>query len=176
MADPSKNDSADFIDQARWLLEWHNRRGETFTTRAVALLGFVGVFLTLLLQGAALRGITATSWTWVFLGGSLAALLWSGLFAVCAIAPREIVVPKVNQLRHWWKVHAAEPYPGTSAPKIAESFLNSSDLSKISAVSSAMEAANQRGKHFRKAVGGMLVAFFFLTLLLCNILWHTWGK
>ena len=33
-----QTDSADFIDQARWLLEWHNRRSEAFTTRAVAVL------------------------------------------------------------------------------------------------------------------------------------------
>ena len=39
-----------FIDQARWLLEWDRQRSESFVNRAIAILGFDGVALTLLLD------------------------------------------------------------------------------------------------------------------------------
>ena len=37
-----------FTTQARWLLEWHNKRNNGFSTRSVAILGFTGVILALL--------------------------------------------------------------------------------------------------------------------------------
>lgn len=42
MTGPNNDERAEFIEHAKWLLEWHNKRGEAFTTRAVALLGFKG--------------------------------------------------------------------------------------------------------------------------------------
>jgi hypothetical protein len=171
-----ETDSADFIEQARWLLEWHNKRSEAFTTRAVAVLGFVGVVLALLLQGAGLDDIKASGWTWTFLGASLLALVTSGFFAVLTITPQPTAVPSVAQLRHWWKRHAAGPVKGSSPPQIAESLLNSGDLSGVSAVSAAKEDADRRGWRFKVAVRGMVVAFLSLSLLLCNILSQTWGK
>lgn len=176
MAATPESDSADFIEQARWLLEWHNKRSEAFTTRAVAVLGFVGVVLALLLQGAGLNGIKATGWTWTFLGASLLSLLISGLLAVLTITPHPTAVPSVAQLRHWWKRHAAGPVKGSSAPQIAESLLNGGDLSEVSAVSAAMEDADRRGARFAIAVRGMVAAFLSLSLLLCNVLSQTWGK
>ena len=176
MTPSPETDSADFIEQARWLLEWHNKRSEAFTTRAVAVLGFVGVILALLLQGAGLDDISASGWTWTFLGASLLALVTSGLFAVLTIAPQPIAVPSVAQLRYWWKRHAAGPVKGSSAPQIAESLLNSNDINGVSALSAAKEDADHRGERFKIAVAGMVAAFCSLSLLLCNILSQTWGK
>ena len=50
-----------FKDQARWLLEWHNKRNDGFATRAVALLGFAGVIVALLPRGLDLSGSTFRS-------------------------------------------------------------------------------------------------------------------
>lgn len=176
MASTPATDSADFIEQARWLLEWHNRRSEAFVTRAVALLGFVGVVLGLLFQGADLKGVDATHWTWMFLGASLLGLLVAGLYSVRTIAPQPIAAPSVQQLRHWWKRHANRPIVGSTAPNIAESLLNSGDLTGVSALSAAKEDADRRGERFKKAVAGMVVALGGLTALLCNILTQTWRK
>lgn len=176
MSGPSENDSADFIDQARWLLEWHDRRSEAFTVRAVAVMGFVGVVLALLVQGAGLKGIKPTEWTWLFLGGSLITLALAGIFAVLTLAPHRNVAPSVNQLRSWWKDHANAPVLGTGGPNIAESLLNSRDLSAESAVSSAKAEADKRGKRFTIAFRFMVCSFVFLSLLFANILCHTWGK
>ena len=40
-------DAEVYIEQARWLLEWHNRRSEAFVNRAVGVIGFDGVALAL---------------------------------------------------------------------------------------------------------------------------------
>ena len=78
MASPDHDESAAFTEQARWLIEQHNNRSEAFTTRAVALLGFEGVILALLLQGAGLDGMTASGWTWTWLLLTIAALTRQG--------------------------------------------------------------------------------------------------
>lgn len=168
--EPPADDSAQFIDQARWLLEWHNRRSEAFMTRAAALLGFVGVVLALLLQGADLGGIEPTAWTWTLLVATLIALLVTGFNALRTIRAEQISAPSVQDLRHWWGKHAQEPHPGRAGPQIAESLLNSARMNEVSAVSAAMEDAERRAKTFKHATSWMLVSFVLLALLLCNVL------
>jgi hypothetical protein len=170
----SANDSADFIDAARWLLEWHNRRSEAFTTRAVALLGFVGVVLALILQGADLKDVDGTAWTRWFLLLAVVALLVAALFALLTISSKPVAVPSVAQLRHWWGRHVQEPVKGSSGPLIAESLLNSSKITEVSAVSAAMEEADKRADRFQIAIWAMLVALVMLSALTLNILQHLW--
>lgn len=174
MTSSPDNDSADFIEQARWLLGWHNARSEAFTTRAVALLGFVGVILALLLQGSGLKGIDPSRWTWTFLVTSVLALLFSAFFALRTISPKVTAMPKVSQLRDWWVAHSAEPHPGTAAPQIAESLLNGKRIDEESAVSAALEHADSCAKSFTRSIRSMLVALVLLSLLLVNILLNAW--
>lgn len=174
MTSTPDNDSADFIEQARWLLEWHNARSEALTTRAVALLGFVGVILALLLQGSGLKGIDPSRWTWALLVASVFALLISATFALRTISPQVTAMPKVSQLREWWAAHRAEPHPGTATPQIAESLLNGMRVNEESAVSAALEHANSRAKSFSWSIRSMLVALVLLSLLLINILLNSW--
>jgi hypothetical protein len=63
LASPNHDESAAFAAHARWLIEQHNKRSEAFTTRSVALLGFQGVILALLLQGAGIDAVDASRWT-----------------------------------------------------------------------------------------------------------------
>ena len=168
------NDSADFIEQARWLLGWHNARSEAFTTRAVALLGFVGVILALLLQGSGLKGIDPSRWTWTFLVSAVLALLLSAFFALRTISPKITAMPKVSQLRDWWVAHSAEPHPGTAAPQIAESLLNGKGIEEVSAVSAALDHADSCAKSFTWSIRSMLVALVLLSLLLFNVLLNAW--
>ena len=174
MTSSPDNDSADFIEQARWLLGWHNARSEAFTTRAVALLGFVGVILALLLQGSGLKGIDPSRWTWTLLVTSVLALLFSAFFALRTISPKVTAMPKVSQLRDWWVAHSAEPHPGTAAPQIAESLLNGKRIDEESAVSAALEHADSCAKSFTRSIRSMLVALVLLSLLLVNILLNAW--
>ncbi len=176
MTGPANDESAEFIEHARWLLEWHNRRGEAFTTRAVALLGFNGVILALLLQGAGLDGIVATNWTWTWLVSSVVALLIAAILSLLTILPTEMRMPGIPQLRHWWKDHAEEPHAGYAGPQIAESLLYSKDLSGRSPISDAKAEADQRAKRFKAAITVMLVGFGLLSLLLFNVMSHAWGR
>jgi hypothetical protein len=176
MTGPDNDESAEFIEHARWLLEWHNKRGEAFTTRAVALLGFNGVILALLLQGAGLEGIKATVWTWIWLGSSVTALLIAAVFSLLTITPTEMSMPGIPQLRHWWKAHAAEPHAGFAGPQIAESLLYSKDVTGRSPVSDAKDEADKRAKRFKVAITTMLVGFALLALLLFNVMSHAWGR
>jgi hypothetical protein len=168
------NDSAEFIEQARWLLGWHNARSEAFTTRAVALLGFVGVILALLLQGSGLKGIDPSRWTWSLLVSSVLALLLSAFFALRTISPKLTAMPKVSQLRDWWVAHSAEPHPGSTAPQIAESLLNGKSINGDSAVSAALEHADACATSFTRSIRAMLVALVLLALLLFNVLFSAW--
>lgn len=148
---------------------------EALTTRAVGLLGFVGVILALLLQGSGLKGIDPSQWTWAFLVASVFALLISAIFALQTISPKVTAMPKVHQLREWWGAYSAEPYPGTASPQIAESLLNSMRIDDESAISAALEHANSCAKSFSWSVRSMLLALIFLSLLLINILLISWS-
>jgi hypothetical protein len=46
-----------FVDQARWLIEVHTARGDSVQQRATALLGLIGVMLSLILTGLADRAV-----------------------------------------------------------------------------------------------------------------------
>lgn len=168
------NDSADFIEHARWLLEWHNARSEALTTRAVALLGFVGVILALLLQGSGLKGIEASPLTSILFVASVFVLLLCAFFALRTISPEPTAMPKVSQLRESWATYTAKPYPGTTAQQIAESLLNGQKLTEDSALSSALEHADSRAKWFSYSTKSMLVALLLLSLLLSDILFNSW--
>lgn len=175
MSGHSNDESAEFIEHARWLLEWHNKRGEAFTTRAVALLGFNGVILAVLLQGAGLDGIDASGWTWTWLAGTVALLLASALFSLLTILPAEMVMPGIPQLRHWWKVHSASPTAGFFGPQVAESLLYSRDITGRSPLSDAKTEADLRAKRFKWSIRLMLAGFIVLSFLVVNVMHHAWG-
>lgn len=86
---PAANDEIDaFNEQARWLLEWHNKRTDGFSTRSVALLGFTGVILALLPRGLDLDGrIDATLGIRIALIATAALLLCTAAFCLLVLAP-----------------------------------------------------------------------------------------
>lgn len=176
MTGPDNDESAEFIEHARWLLEWHNKRGEAFTTRAVALLGFNGVILALLLQGAGLEGVEASKWTWVWLVSSVTALLIAAVLSLLTITPTEMRMPGIPQLRHWWNDHMEEPRAGFTGPRIAESLLYGKSVTARSPISDAKLEADKRAKRFKAAIRVMLVGFALLALLLFNVMSHAWGR
>jgi len=61
--------------------------------RAVAILGFNGVMMALLHQGAGFQDIHRTAWTWALLVAALLALLASAVIALSAIALATVRMP-----------------------------------------------------------------------------------
>lgn len=161
----SADDSLVFAEQARWLLEWHNTRSEAFASRAVAVLGFDGVIMALLLQGFGVRGIDATATVWVLLFITAAFLLLSAGFAVATIVPHTVAMPSVQDLRAGWATHAGSPRASYAGPLVAESLLHATNLDTTSPVSAAKEEGDTRAGRFSWAVRALLAAIVFLGAL-----------
>jgi hypothetical protein len=77
-----------FLDQARWLLEQQQRRGTGFQQTAVALIGFDGVLLAVLVSGDALGHVTRYHVAWWATVIGAAFLVLSAVAAVMTILPR----------------------------------------------------------------------------------------
>lgn len=171
---PPGSDSELFIDHARWLMEWHSKRSESITARAVSLLGFVGVVLALMFQGAALN-LKPSGYTWALLTVTLVAFVTAGICSLMAIMVRSMSVPSVDNLRDWWVAHVRSPKPGTMAPQFAEAYLNSlGSGGNKSPVSESKIDADARAKFFRSAVIATGVGLVSLSILLFNVLNLIW--
>lgn len=162
--------SIEFLEQARWLLEWHNKRSEAITTRATALLGFVGVVLALLLQGSSIGGIEPRWWTWLLLVTSLVGLLATSVYALFAVLPKKVNMPSVSQLREWWSKKIAEPGRGQTGAQIAESILFGQNTDADSPISDAVEEATDRAVNFKVAAWALLCTFVPLSGLVLDVL------
>lgn len=93
-----------FLEQARWLLEQQQRRAATFQQTSVALVGFDGVLLALLLSNDTLGTFVRYSAAWW--AGTIAALLFalSALIGVLVLVPFGMYsVPADTTISHWAK-------------------------------------------------------------------------
>lgn len=175
MTDKS-GDSRDFLDQARWLLEWHNKRSEALTTRAVALLGFVGVIFTLLLQGATIKDLDPTVAIKVLLVVTAAALFVTAALALRCIATTSVKMPSVQGLQLEWAKHQQKPEPGAGAPNLTEEVLDAQGNAEVSPLESAKDEADERAKRFKAAAWVLVVALVLLAILTVTVLLHAWGR
>lgn len=164
------DDSAVFIGQARWLLEWHNTRSEAFASRAVAVLGFDGVILALLLQGFGIKDVDATGPVWAALTSTSLLLLFSAAWALSTIVPHKVAMPGVSDLRKGWAAHAQTPTARYAGPLVAESFLNASELHGTSPVLEAKKEGDTRATRFSWAVSSLLAATVSLAVLAAILL------
>ena len=76
-----------YLEQARWLLEQQQRRSQSFQQTAVAMIGFDGVLLALLVSSGALRAAHQQV-PWGFTVAAALALALSSLAGVATIVPR----------------------------------------------------------------------------------------
>ncbi|KQQ42133.1 hypothetical protein ASF50_14950 [Nocardioides sp. Leaf307] len=164
------NDEADeierFTDQARWLFAYHESRGESLHTRAVALLGFVGVTLALLLGSNLPEGLDVTCLMKVLFALTVATLLLAGGCCLLTFKTRESKVPSVSQLRENWQDWVDDKRRGTAAKDVAEMLLRARELHEDSAVDWAMKTADFRARWFGYAVFSMGVSLASLSVLL----------
>lgn len=158
-------DTRDYIEHAKWLLEWHNKRSEAITTRAVALLGFIGVMFSLLLQGVSLDGLEPTGWTWTWFGLTAALLLGAACLALSCVTTTAVEMPSVEEFRKQWGGHMQRPKEGTGVPDIAEGLLNAKNPTGPAPVVEARNEADTRVKWFKKALFTLLGSFAFLIVL-----------
>ncbi len=169
-------DSAEFTEQARWLIEWHNRRSEAMATRAACLLGFVGVILALLLQGAT-SGVHPGVLVFVFLGLVVLGLGVCGVASLMALLPRSVGMPEPGNFRGWWSEYAAQPQVATGpGPKIAESLIRSEGEAEESPIRSASKEASDRASSLEVAAWALLLTLLPLTALVVTVLARAGGE
>lgn len=159
-----------FIEQARWLLEYHDRRSESVSTRAVALLGFAGVVLALLLQARLPDRVVVTGCIKTLFVVTVAAVLVTAGLCVYVLTTRQLIAPAVGQLRKNWRSWALSPRSrGSAASDVAESLLRGKRLEKESPLDATINAANRRASAFSWAVRALALALFPLTVLLIAV-------
>ncbi len=163
---PDESEADRYTEHARWILSYHDSRSESFMTRAVALLGFDGVILALLLGSGVPDGVHVDWWIKVPFTVTTAALVGVSYFCLATLKTRELKVPGVDRARENWHDSVTRARHGTAAMDIAETYLGAKNLSQDSAMDYVVGAATERGKSFSRAVGCAGVAPFSLTVLL----------
>jgi hypothetical protein len=162
-----------FTSQARWLLEWHNKRSDGFESRAVAILGFSGVILALLPTGLGLsKGLKLTSGIKYALFVTAALLLVTAICCVMVLAPRRSSAAQIEQLRQQWKGYSDGWVRGVAQQNIAESLLHGKQARESSPLERSFVEANVRGHWFALAMYVMLASLTALATVVVQVFWQ----
>ena len=169
VSDEADEEIERFTEQARWLFAYHESRGESLYTRAVALLGFVGVILALLLGAGLPKGVEATCPIKVLFVLTVGALLVTSGCCLATFKTRESKIPSVDQLRRNWHDWVQETRQGSAAKDVAEMLLRAKELREDSALDWAMKTADDRARWFGHAVIFMGLSLASLIVLLAVV-------
>lgn len=162
-----------FQDQARWLLEWHNKRNDGFATRSVALLGFTGVILALLPRGLDLNGgVQATGGVRACLVVTAAFLLLTAGFCLLVLAPQRTNAPSIKKFREQWRDYADGKNGPRPSAQITEELLHGRSAEATSPVDWAFSEANRRARWFMWAVISLGLALLALAVLVVQVFWQ----
>ncbi len=158
------------IEQARWLLDYHNRRNDSLGQRAVAILGFTGVVLALVPTALTVPDDLKTSrWLYASLYATLAALLVTAGLCLKALATQRTGAPATSRLRTQLRDHATRTRIGKTHVDLAESLLHSLKVEATSPVDLAQAEANTRARWFRAATVSLVVSLAALASLVVQI-------
>lgn len=152
-----------FTEQARWLFEYHDGRSESLCTRAVALIGFVGVILALLLSAGLPGGVKVTWPIKLLFVVTLSMLLLTSACCLATLMTRELNVPGVEQLRENWHDWIVGSRRGSAAKDVTETFLTAKSLDARSALDWVRHTASARAVWFGRAVVFMALSLLSLT-------------
>lgn len=160
-----------FLDQAKWVVDWQWRRSESFERKAGAVLGFVGILVTL--QTAVVRSIITvprTPLTWValgFLAFSGAFLIMAVVQSVAALGVGKYRAGNMDQLRREW-----EQYNGVGHLSdegviglFADQLIREGQGEK-SPIQSLHDDAEKRGEHFGRAVRALGYSIILMVFVL----------
>lgn len=163
----TKSELEAFTTHARWLIDYHDKRGDTLTTRATALLGFTGVILVLLLRGPIPKGIDVTTWVTVAAISTIVCLLACALCCLLTILPGPSTAPGADEVRAKWIDWLGGDGRGKVLGYVADSYLMAHDpTSPDFPIGAAYARADKRANRFVAAAASMLAALVCLSVLL----------
>lgn len=155
------------VEQARWLLDYHNRRNDSLGQRAVALLGFTGVVLALVPTALTVPDDLKTSrWLYASLYATLAALLVTAGLCLMALGTKRTGAPAISGLRTQLRDHTTGRRTGKAHVDLAESLLHGLKVEAASPVDLAYAEANTRARWFRTASAALVVSLAALASLI----------
>ncbi|WP_182378704.1 hypothetical protein [Nocardioides sp. WS12] len=164
----TKSELEAFTTHARWLIDYHDKRGDSLTTRATALLGFTGVILVLLLRGPIPKGIDVSLWITIAAISTIVCLLACALCCLLTILPGPSTAPGVDEVRTKWIEWLGGDGRGKILGYVTDSYLMAHDtVSKDFPVGAAYARADKRANRFVAAAAAMLAALVCLSALLC---------
>lgn len=170
----SAEETSGFLEQARWLLAWHNDRSEALASRATALLGFIGVILALVLTGAGLKHHRFTGFDWWMLALAAAGLLTSAAGSLATLWTKTVTMPEVTQLRTQWAAYRNDGE--AKQPSFVEALLRSTNPAEDSPLDAAKNEADSRARSFKVAVTALAASLVPLAVLAAHLLHTTRGR
>jgi len=165
-------DTAAFLEQARWLLAWHQERATGLASRAVSMLGFVGVILALVPAGVSSSSDPGLPLR-ITMVCACFSLFVTAVLCLLVLAPRPAGAPQIRQLREQWADYVAQNRVRdlAVATSITEGLLFGTLLDSPSPLDLAREDADGRAKWFKRATFGLLVSTGAVALLVLQLLW-----
>lgn len=159
-----------FIDQARWLLEYHNRRNESLCQRAVALLGFTSVVIALVPATFTVPNkLTTSAPLFLSLYGTLGGLLITTAMCLLTLRAKKTGAPGIAQTRTLLREHTTGARRGHVHRDIAETLLHGLSAKASSPVDLAYFEANSRARWFRRAILALVLSLAFLASLIVQL-------
>jgi hypothetical protein len=158
------------IEQARWLLDYHNDGSDRLGQRSVALLGFTGVVLALVPTALTVPSDLKTSgWLYASLYATLSALVVTAGLCLKALATKRTGAPAISRLRTQLRDHTTGTRTGKAHVDLAESLLHGLKVEATSPVDLAYAEANTRARWFRAATVALVVSLAALASLVVQI-------
>lgn len=157
-----------FLDEVRRVLDFQQKRSDTFAQRASAILGFDGVIMSVLVAGLALiRNNVDLSWLMLANVVAVDALLvLSAVACLIVIHPRKVDIPEEAALRRQWASFIQSDATILPAAQIAHSFLGAGK----DPLAAASREATSRGEAYKTALYLLFAAVIVLGALVVQAL------
>ena len=172
----ASRDAQSFLEQAKWLMDYHSKRSEGAEQRAVGVIAFSGVLLALLP-----RGFAPNSHPGGWIIGSYVAcavlILATVFIGISALIPRKTEAPGVSQLREMWHEHLKPPGERRQERHydIAEMLLVGNSITSKSPVDHAKVEADTRTKRLKHAYYTLALALIAVAALGTQLVFASGG-
>jgi hypothetical protein len=143
---------AEWLSDARWQYEFHDKRSNSAQTRAVSVMAFSGALLALVPRLVTTAPTQINSAKIIFVVTGIAAVAAIGM-AVAALWPRTVNASDIQQMRGLWAAYrdSGREHAGDRNHQATENLLLSSDPSSESPLEDIRNEASSRMNRLNSA-------------------------